>query len=173
MDKRVRQYIGLFSAIVAYYVIHEGAHLVYALCTGVFKQVNFIGLGIQIDVYAERMTLEQLGVFCIVGSVATAVIGYALVLLADRIKDLPSKCFKACMYYITIIMLLMDPLYLSVLCGLFGGGDMNGIALLIPELVARIGCGFLLVVNVVVFFKVVLPKYKRGFAGEDRVYDQK
>lgn len=31
MNKSMRQYIGLFSAIIAYYVIHEGAHLVYAL----------------------------------------------------------------------------------------------------------------------------------------------
>lgn len=167
MDKRVRQYIGLFSAIIAYYVIHEGAHLVYALCIGVFKQINFIGLGIQIDVYAEQMTPEQLGVFCIVGALSTTVVAYLLVFFAEKIKDHKSKCFKACMYYITIIMLLMDPLYLSVLCGLFGGGDMNGIALLIPELVARIGCGFLLVVNVVVFFKVVLPKYKQGFPEND------
>ena len=163
MDKRVRQYIGLFSAILAYYVIHEGAHLVYALCAGVFKQINFIGLGIQIDVYADQMTSQQLGVFCIVGSVATTVTAYVLVLLADKIKNVSSKCFKACMYYVTIIMLLMDPLYLSVLCDMFGGGDMNGISILMPEMVARIGYGILLVVNVVVFFKVVLPKYKLGF----------
>ena len=163
MDKRVRQYIGLFSAILAYYVIHEGAHLVYALCAGVFKQINFIGLGIQIDVYADQMTSQQLGVFCIVGSVATTVTAYVLVFLADKIKNVSSKCFKACIYYITIAMLLIDPLYLSVLCGLFGGGDMNGISLLMPEMVARIGYGILLVVNVVVFFKIVLPKYKLGF----------
>ena len=163
MDKRVRQYIGLFSAIVAYYVIHEGAHLVYALCAGVFKQINFIGLGIQIDVYADQMTSQQLGVFCIVGSVAITVTAYVLVFLADKIKNASSKCFKACMYYVTIIMLLMDPLYLSVLCDMFGGGDMNGISILMPEMVARIGYGILLVVNVVVFFKVVLPKYRLGF----------
>ena len=167
MDKRVRQYMGLVSAIVAYYVIHEGAHLVYALCTGVFKQVNFIGLGIQIDVYAERLTPEQLGVFCIVGALSTTVVAYLLVFFAEKIKDHKSKCFKACMYYITIIMLLMDPLYLSVLCGLFGGGDMNGISMLMPESVARIGFGILLVVNVVVFFRVVLPKYKQGFRETD------
>ena len=50
-----------------------------------------------------------------------------------------------------------------MLCGMFGGGDMNGISLLMPELVARIGYGILLVGNIVVFFKVVLPKYKAGF----------
>ena len=163
MSKRVRQYTGLIAAIVAYYVVHEGAHLVYALCIGVFKQINFIGLGVQIDVYAEQMTSQQLGVFCVVGSIATMIAAYGLVLLADRIKEMESKCFKACMYYITIAMLLIDPLYLSLLCGMFGGGDMNGIALLMPELVARIGYGILLVVNILVFFKVVLPKYKQGF----------
>lgn len=163
MDKRVRQYIGLFSAIAAYYVIHEGAHLMYALCIGVFKQINFIGLGMQIDVYADRMSSQQLGVFCIVGSIATAVIAYILAVLAERIKDMSSKCLKACMYYITIAMLLIDPLYLSLLCGMFGGGDMNGISLLIPEMAARIGYGVLLVINSVVFFKIVLPKYKLGY----------
>lgn len=163
MNKKVRQYIGLFSAIIAYYMIHEGAHLVYALCIGVFKQVNFIGLGMQIDVFADRMTAEQLGVFCIVGSIATTIAAYVLVILADRIKNMTSKCFKACMYYITIAMLLIDPLYLSLLCRMFGGGDMNGISLLMPESVARIEYGILLVINIIVFFKIVLPKYRLGF----------
>lgn len=162
MSKRARQYIGLLAAILAYYVVHEGAHLIYALCIGVFKQINFIGLGVQIDVYAEQMTSEQMGIFCILGSVATTITAYVLVVLADQIKNISSKVFKACMYYITIIMLLMDPLYLSLLCGMFGGGDMNGISLLIPEIVARIGFAVLLVANIFVFFKLVLPKYKMG-----------
>ena len=163
MSKRVRQYIGLFFAILAYYVIHEGAHFVYALCVGVFKQINFIGIGMQIDVYAEQMTSKQLGVFCIVGSVATMIMAYILVILADKIKNVSSKCFKASMYYITIAMLLIDPLYLSLLCGIFGGGDMNGISMILPEMAARIGYGVLLLINVAVFFKLVLPKYKQGF----------
>lgn len=163
MTKRVRQYLGLFAAIIAYYVIHEGAHLIFALSIGVFKQINFIGLGMQIDVYADRMSDKQLGMFCVVGAIATTIVAYVLVILAGKIKDVPSKVFKACMYYITIIMLLMDPLYLSLLCGIFGGGDMNGISLLIPEMVARIGYGVLLLVNSIVFFKAVLPQYQSGF----------
>ena len=51
MNKRVRQYVGLLSAIIAYYLIHEGAHFIYALFTGVFKQINFMGLGMHIDIY--------------------------------------------------------------------------------------------------------------------------
>ena len=55
---------------------------------------------------------------------------YVLTLTSAQICKVKSKIFKACMYYITIAMLLLDPLYLSILCGFFGGGDMNGIALL-------------------------------------------
>ena len=115
MSKRTRQYIGLMSAILAYYIIHEGAHLIYALITGTFKQINIMGLGMQIDIHAERMTDIQLGVFCLVGSVATFVTAYVLVLCANKIGENSSKIFKACMYYITIAMLLIDPIYLSVL----------------------------------------------------------
>ena len=160
MNKRVRQYLGLLSAILAYYIIHEGAHLLYALYIGVFKHINFIGLGIQIDVYAEKMTSTQMGIFCILGSVATALVSYLLVAFTDKIGQNPSKVFKACMYYITLALLFIDPLYLSILCGLFGGGDMNGISLLIPEIAARIVYGVLLLINTIIFLKIILPKYK-------------
>ena len=164
MSKRTRQYIGLLSAVLAYYIIHEGAHLIYALITGVFKQINVMGMGVQIDIYAERITDIQLGIFCLVGSVATFVTAYILVLFTNKIGESSSKIFKACMYYITIAMLLIDPVYLSVLCGFFGGGDMNGISLLFPELAIQIVYGIILAINVAVFAKIVLPKYQLAFS---------
>ena len=163
MNKSIRQYIGLASAIVAYYVIHEGAHFIYALIKGVFKEIKFMGLGMQIDVYAENMSQTQLGEFCLVGSLATFVVSYILVGYADKICKISSKVFKASMYYITIALLLLDPIYLSALYKFFGGGDMNGIKFLIPEVVAQLGYGILLVINTVVFWKVVLPKYRQAF----------
>ena len=141
MNKRVRQYVGLISAVIAYYLIHEGAHLLYALSIGAFKQINLMGLGMQIDIYAEKMTQTQLGVFCLLGSVTTLLTAYILIALIDKIRGISSKAIKACLYYITIAMLLIDPLYLSILCGFFGGGDMNGIKLLVPEAAARIAKG--------------------------------
>ena len=164
MSKRTRQYIGLLSAVLAYYIIHEGAHLIYALITGVFKQINVMGMGVQIDIYAERITDIQLGIFCLVGSVATFVTAYTLVLFTNKIGKNSSKIFKACMYYITIAMLLIDPVYLSVLCGFFGGGDMNGISLLFPEIAVRIVYGIILAINIAVFMKIVLPKYQLAFS---------
>lgn len=164
MSKRARQYIGILAAVIAYYLVHEGAHLLYALFTGVFRQIKFMGLGVQVDVFRERMTDTQLGIFCLVGAVATFCIAYLLVALAKKIGTAESKLFRAVLYYITIALLLLDPLYLSLLCGLFGGGDMNGIALLVPEWVARIGFGVLLLVNGLVFWKQVLPVYSRSFS---------
>lgn len=164
MNKRARQYIGLLSAVLAYYVIHEGAHLIYALIVGAFKQINVMGLGMQIDIYSEKLSNTELGIFCLVGALSTFVAAYILVLLTNKICAVKSKPFKACLYYITIAMLLIDPLYLSLLCNFFGGGDMNGIALLFPEIIVRIAFGIVLAINSVVFFKIILPKYKSAFS---------
>ena len=166
MSKRMRQYIGILAALAAYYLIHEGAHLLYALLIGVFKQINFMGLGVQIDVCAERMTDTQLGIFCLVGALATFGVGYLLAVLAKNICCAQSKLLRAMLYYITIALLLLDPLYLSVMCGFFGGGDMNGISLLCPEWAARSFFGVLLLANGLVFWKRVLPAYQQSFSGQ-------
>lgn len=164
MSKRMRQYLGVLAALVSYYVIHEGAHFVYACSIGVFEKVRFLGLGVQIVTDTQCMTDTQLGLFCAVGTIATLIVAYALTLTAPAICKVESEVFKACMYYITMAMLLLDPLYLSALCGFFGGGDMNGIALLYPEWAARAFFGVLLVFNGILFWKVVLPKYRSAFA---------
>ena len=164
MSKRARQYIGIFAAVAVYYIVHEGAHFLYALFSGSFRRINFMGLGVQIDVYAERMTDTQLGVFCLVGALATLAAAYILTAFAGRICEKESKLLLAVMYYITIAMLLLDPVYLSLLCGLFGGGDMNGIDFLCPEWAARCLFGVLLIANALVFWKRVLPVYKKSFA---------
>ncbi len=168
MNKKIRQYIGLLCAVIAYYIIHEGSHLIYALLSGTFRSVNFMGLGVQIDIYRDMMTDIQLGIFCAVGSVATLIAAYVLVFLTGRIVKSGSRVFRACMYYITVAMLLIDPIYLSVLCGFFGGGDMNGISLLIPEIAARIIYGIILLINSAVFFRYVRQQYLHSFykAGE-------
>lgn len=161
--KRIRQYIGILAALVVYYVIHEGAHLVMALIQGVFKEVKFMGLGMQIDVFRDRMTDTQLGWFCLAGAVATFLTGWILVLLCRKICAMESKVLKAVFWYVTIALLVLDPLYLSVLCGFFGGGDMNGIRLLMPEVAARIIFAIIGVIHVMVIWKYLLPKYKESF----------
>lgn len=162
--KKLRQYAGLVAALISYYIIHEGAHFLFALATGVFKTINVMGIfGIQIDVYREQMSDTMLGLFCIVGPLATFIAAWVLVLYTKRICTAQSPMFKAIMYYITIIMLLLDPLYLSVIYRFVGGGDMNGISLLIPETFAAIAFGLAFVLNLAVFIKFVLPAYTESF----------
>lgn len=163
MKKKTRQYLGLLAAVLAYYAIHEGAHLLYALCTGTFRQIHFLGLGVQIDVYRERMSDIQLGMFCLAGPVATVLSAWLLTGFSGKIVQAQSKAFRACMYYITIAMLGMDPVYLCLVYKMVGGGDMNGIALLLPEGTVQIVFGGLLLIHGVLFIKWILPKYKKSF----------
>lgn len=163
MNKKRRQYLGLFLAVVAYYVIHEGAHLVCALAMKTFKHINFMGVGVQIDVYAEKMTNVQMGIFCLAGAIATLIAAWLLIMLRGKICSVKSPVFRASGYYITIVMLFLDPLYLSALCGFLGGGDMNGISLLLPETTARISFGVLGLLHIVAFVKLILPTYRKSF----------
>lgn len=54
MNKRIRQYIGLFSAVLMYYIIHEGAHLIYALSVGVFAISILWGLVCRLEYMRSR-----------------------------------------------------------------------------------------------------------------------
>ena len=163
MSRRIRQYTGIFTAVIAYYIIHEGAHLLTALYYGVFKGINFMGLGMQINVYADRMTDTQLGIFCLAGAVSTLFFGWLLVLLCKRICAVKSKVVKTIMWYISLSILIIDPLYLGILCGFFGGGDMNGIKLLLPEIAVRIVFAIIGIIHGIVIWKYLLPEYTKAF----------
>ena len=167
--KQMRQYIGILAAAAAYYAVHEGAHLLCAVCLGTFRQIRFMGIGMQIDIYAEWMTDGQMALFCVAGAVATLFAGIMLAALAGKMSHIKSKLLRAVMYYITIAFLLLDPLYLSILCGFFGGGDMNGISLFFPEWMARIAFAGLLIINGWIFWKRVLPVYKESFSNEHEI----
>lgn len=166
MNKRIRQYLGILAAVAAYYLVHEGAHLVMALVYGTFKQINFMGLGMQIDVYAQCMTDTQLGLLCLTGPAATLLAGWVLIGLTKHICSVKSKLFKAIMWYVSLAILLIDPLYLSVLCGFFGGGDMNGIKLLFPEAAARGVFAAIGLLHGLIVWKYLLGEYIKAFRDE-------
>lgn len=168
MSKRIRQYIGLVMAVVLYYVIHEGAHLAVALGLGVFKQINIIGLGMQVDVYAEQMTPTQIGWFCAAGPITTFVVGWLLVVFADKLCSIKSALIRTCAWYTSLTMLILDVLYLSVFYRWVGGGDMNGIALIVPEVVASMVAIVVGVVNIILIWKVLYPTYTRSFTYEKK-----
>lgn len=161
-EQKAGQYLELLLAAVAYYVLHEGAHLIYAPAMAHFKRIHFLGLGMQIDVYTEQMTDVQID-FCLIGATATLRAAWPLTAFCKRICKVKSPAFRAPAYYIAIAILFADPLYLSVLRGFFGGGDMNGISLLLPEAAAKILFAVLDLLHAFVFVKRILPAYQASF----------
>lgn len=163
MNKRIRQYIGIIFAVLFYYIIHEGAHLLIALFLGVFKEVKFMGIGMQIVIEKAGITDIQTGIFCLAGPIATFICGYILVLLCNKFCRMKSQILKTISWYTTLTMLLLDPIYLGIIYNLFGGGDMNGIALLFPELLARVIFVIIGLMNGVIIYKYILPRYSNSF----------
>ncbi|MCB6203112.1 hypothetical protein [Extibacter muris] len=62
-----------------------------------------------------------------------------------------------------MVLLLVDALYLLVLYQFVGGGDMNGISLIIPETVTRILFGVIAAANLIIIFKYLLPVYRNAY----------
>ena len=162
IKRNTRKWTAVLVLFVCYVVIHEGAHLLFAVSYGVFKQINFLGIGWQIDIYRERLTDLQLGIFNLAGPVSTIVTGYILLALTSKFLLIKSDFIRAVTYFLTMGFLLVDPLY-PVTSYFFGKGDMNGIRLLIPETVAWIIFGIILVINVFIIMKFVVPKYRQAY----------
>ena len=163
LKRNTRKWIGLLIAIAVYFIVHEGAHLMYALSVGAFKQINIIGIGVQIEPYIDLMSTVQFGIFNIVGAITTLITAYIAVALTKKITKSHSLYFRSIMYYTTLVLLLVDPIYLSFIYKFVGGGDMNGIKLLMPELVASIMFGIILVINILISIKYILPRYKDAY----------
>lgn len=164
MNKTYRQYIGIVVAVLLYYIIHEGAHLVVALSQGVFKQINLIGLGMQIDVWADRMSDWQMGIFCLAGPVATLLAGWLMVAFVRQICHCKSSVVRACGWYTSLTLLMLDPIYLSIFYRWVGGGDMNGIALLWPTGVVSAAAIVVGIINLLLIWKILYPTYTKSFA---------
>lgn len=164
IETNIRKWISLIVAVLIYYVIHEGSHLLVALSYGVFKKIKLSNLGVQIVINDANLSNFNLAIFCVVGFLSTFITSYILVLLINKIVKLKSKYLKTIFYYTTLILLLLDPLYLTILYNFVGGGDMNGILLFnISNTIIKLFFFIILILNLFVFIKVVLPKYKKSF----------
>ena len=120
----------------------------------------------QIDVYAEQMSPQQMALFCMAGPLATLIAGWAMVLCVKQICAIRSTVVKACAWYTSITMLVLDELYLGVFYRWVGGGDMNGIKLMIPEGVVSAVAIVIGVANVLIIWKLLFPAYTKSFATE-------
>jgi len=165
LRRSTKLWIGLFMSIIMYYLIHEGAHLIQAVLADNFDYIRFVGIiGIEIMI-KEVPTGLELAMFSGLSSVLTILLGYLLVAIMPKILGLKSKTMKVIFYYTTIVFLVLDPLYMSILHRFVGGGDMNGVSkgLGISSFPVSLVFGILFIINLYIAIKKVNPAYKRNF----------
>lgn len=165
--QNLRKWSALICGVILYYIVHEGAHLILALCFGSFQRIRIVkfGLGIQIVADTTVMSSFQVLLFCLAGVTATLIPGYLLVWKRSALLKVKSKFFRAVGYYTTLIFLMLDPIYLSILHFFLGGGDMNGLTRFgIPVTGASIVFFSIGVFNLFISIKYVFADYKRSFS---------
>ena len=168
--KSIKLWTGVFIAIISYYIVHEGMHLLLALLFGVFEKIRFVGIwGVQIVTNEGALEGVKLALFSGVSSIVTVILGYILA-FSSSIYKIKNKNVLIAIYYITLCFMILDPVYLSIL-SLFigGGGDLNGIitGLGTSAIPFRIIFGIISIVNIVLFKNKIAPKYKEIFKEED------
>ena len=164
-NANLRKWSALLFAIIAYFVIHEGCHVLAAKAYGAFEKVRLLGLGVQVVAKTELLSNSQIAIFCLVGSIGTLLAAYLMVGLTKHIVKISSKLLKAIGYYTTFALLLIDPLYLAFIYKFVGGGDMNGILLLgLPEILLQIIFAAIALFNLFLLWRFVYPAYQKAFA---------
>ena len=165
LEKSIKQWLGVFVAIITYYIVHEGAHLLLALLFGVFERIRFVGIwGVQIVTTEGALNGVNLALFSGLSSLITIMVGYILA-LNPSIYKIKNKNILIALYYITLCFLSLDPLYMSVLTDFVGGGDLRGITtgLGVSGTSFRIVFGIVLIANTLLFIKKVAPRYNEIF----------
>ncbi len=94
LSSNSRKWISLILAIILYYIIHEGIHLIVALLYNVFQKIKIISLGVQVVVDLEALTNFQIAIFSVVGCISTLLIAYILVFLTNQIVKIKNKLLK-------------------------------------------------------------------------------
>lgn len=161
--RTIRKYAALIPAILAYFIIHEGAHMITALFMGTWKGIRFMQMGVQIVTDTNRMTDFQIGLMCIAGPAASLAAGYIMAAVTKKLLAIKSLFLRAVFYYTTLVLLINDTVYLSVIYPYVGGGDMNGITLFFPEVYVRTAFVFLFFINLYFVLKFVTPAYKKAY----------
>ncbi len=126
----MRRWLAFLLAVAILVAVHEGMHAVMAMFYGEYAALH-IQYGVFPEIQYKTPVNERAGVHWSfisgASSLATLLMGYLLLLMSARIACLRGWFFKDLFFYLTFILLLADPLNLSVGPFIYGG-DASGIA---------------------------------------------
>lgn len=125
--KRVLAFLFVLAIFAA---VHEGMHALAATLYGEFEAFHIRPFGLEVTFRTpveERHGIQWVFISGI-SNLATILMGYVLLSFGKRFARLRSLFLKATLFYSTVVLLLADPLNLSIGPFIYGG-DANGIAI--------------------------------------------
>jgi hypothetical protein len=126
----MKNWLAFLFAVVIFITMHEGIHALMATLYGEYEALIIKAIGFP-EVQYTTPVEERSGVHWIfisgTSNLATILVGYLLLLIGDKLARLRGL-YRSTLFYLTLILLLADPLNLSIGPFIYGG-DADGIAL--------------------------------------------
>jgi len=129
MAKLMKRWLYFLFAAAIFAVLHEGMHALMASLFGEYESFHIRPFGLEVNFVTpveDRHGVEWAFISG-VSNLLTLLLGYLLLILAGRLSRLHSEFLVASFFYLTLLLLLLDPLNLSIGPFIYGG-DANGIA---------------------------------------------
>jgi hypothetical protein len=124
----MRRYASLAVAVLIFALIHEGAH---ALAAWFWNEaagftLHWWGAEVMYRTAPEVRTGGRWAVISGLPNVLTVLLGYLLLTFRRGVRWLPLVMLRDVLFYLTVLLLILDPINLSVMYFIFGG-DAVGI----------------------------------------------
>jgi hypothetical protein len=125
----MRRWMAFLVAVVIFFALHEGAHVLTSAIFAEYQAFHVRPLGLEVvfkTPVSERSGI-QWAIISGASNLLTLFTGYAFLMLGGRFAGSRNMFIKGFICYLTLISLLFDPLNLSIGPFIYGG-DANGIA---------------------------------------------
>lgn len=125
----MKRWLSLLTALVLFFIVHEGSHAVIALLFGEFDafHIRTFGMEVTFNTPVTERSGFHWAIISGTGNLVTLLIGYSLFVYRGHFAQWKNWFWKASIYYATLLFLVLDAFNLSIGPFIYGG-DANGIA---------------------------------------------
>jgi len=149
----MKNWLYFLIVVFIYFTVHEGTHALVSLIKGEFNSVVIHWYGPEViynTAVDDRLPGIKWALIAGLSGIVTISTGYILYFLRTYTYNLKNMDVKRVLYYATIVFLVIDPLYYSILTIFIGGkGDIAGISvgIRIPIWTVQVFFGIILLIN--------------------------
>ena len=114
----MKKWLAFMLAVLTYIALHEGAHALAAAIFGELETFRMRPFALGFEVIFRTPTDERTGIqwafISGTSNVLTLLLGYSLLILSQKRNRLQSSFLKASVFYLTLLLLLIDAFNLSI-----------------------------------------------------------